>query len=173
MDFSTEKDEEGNDRVTIPAPVIVVEGTLMRITGSGAFVVYPDQHGTEAHEGSRVIVLNSMGNRVQVSLEVVKERVDSPYLSDFTIIVGARKRVERCNVWCDGRKLLALDPVGTPEEELPLPIGGYLYFRVPKETKVELDTVVKVRDGSVILRQERFKNIVGATETALARRRED
>jgi hypothetical protein len=166
MVFLTQKDEERSGGVTIPEPIIVVEGTIMRMTGGGNFVVYPDQHGTDAHEGSRVIILNSIGNRVPVSLEVIREHVSIPYASDLTLVVGARKRVEGCNAWCDDRKLFAQDSVGTPQSELPLPVGGYVYFRIPEEMKMENDTMVEIRNGSVTLRRERFGNIVGATEIA-------
>lgn len=137
----------------------------MRITGSGNFIVYPDRRRTEAHDGSRVIVLTSSINPVQVSLEVIRDRISEPYRSDLTLIVGARRRVERCNAWCNGRRLSAEDSMGTPQTELPLPIGGYLYFRIPEETPVEAETVLEVRDGDVVLRREKFGRIVGASDT--------
>ena len=164
MEFLTEKDEEGSDRVIVPSPVIVVEATVMRITGAGNLVVYPDRQVAEAHEGSRVIVLNSSGNNVKVSLEVIKERVTLPYASNLTLVVGARRRVEKCNVWFDGRKLLGQDSTGASVEELALPVGGYLYFRVPEEMIAKPDSIVEVRDEAVTLRRERYRNIIGATE---------
>jgi hypothetical protein len=162
MTYLAGKDDQDGS-ITIPEPVIVVEGTVMRITKAGNFIVYPDQRGTEAHEGSRILVLNSIGNRVPVSLELIRESVRTPYASDLTLVVGARKRIERCNAWCDDRKLFANDAVGAPQSELPLPVGGYLYFRVPTGVG-DADTVVEIRNGMATLRRERFGNIVGATE---------
>lgn len=158
-------DDEGGNGVVIPEPVIVVEGTVMRITGGGNFVVYPDERMTEAHEGSRVMVLNSIGNRVPVSLEIVRESVSRPYPSNLTLVVGARKRIERCNAWCADRELLAEDSVGTPQSELALPTGGYLYFRIPGEMNVTDDTTVEIRNGNLTLRRERLRNIVGGAQS--------
>ena len=136
----------------------------------GNLVVYPDQYGTDAHDGSRVIIVSTIGNRVPVSLEVIRERVTTPYSSDLALAVGARRRVERCSVRCNGRMLLAPDSQGIPQAELPLPVGSYLYFRIPEEMDMESDTIVEVLDGINILRRERFRNIIGAADTYKPRR---
>ena len=150
--------------MTIPEPIIVVEGTVMRVTGAGNFILYPDQRTVEVHDGSRVIVLNSSINPVQVSLEVIRERVTDPYPSDLALIVGARKRVERCSALCNGRQMSAEDSMGKQRTELPLPVGGYLYFRIPEEVAVDDESTVDVRDGDSVLRRERFGRIIGAAE---------
>ncbi|MDA4134820.1 MAG: hypothetical protein OK441_04555 [Thaumarchaeota archaeon] len=159
-----EDDDGPNVSVTIPEPIIVVEGTVMRVTGAGNLVVYPDYQNTEAHDGSRVIVLNSSINPANVSLEAIRDRVTEPYLSEITLIVGARKRLESCSVTINGRRLLANDSLGKPQPVLPLPVGGYLYFRIPNDFAVDGETTVEVRDGERVLRRERFGHIVGASD---------
>jgi hypothetical protein len=110
-----------------------------------------------------VMIVSANKPQHEVTLELLKARVTSPFPSDWTIIVAGRRRLERCNVYIDARQLQALDSDGAPRSELPLPKDGVLNFRIPEDVKVGNEAIVEVRDGEKSVRREEFGSITATT----------
>lgn len=155
----TETDKSGNERMVVPDSklgVLVVEGTIERLTGGGKFVVAPVREHTNVAVGNRVMVVILDKLQPEISLQILKERVTSPFPSNWAIIVTGSRYVERCNVYYNGTRLSALDPAGVSRSELPLTRDGVLNFRIPETVNVENDEVVEVRDGTRSILTEAF-----------------
>jgi len=148
---------------TVTSESKIVKGRVERVTGAGHFVVYPNENEiTGVKTGDQVMVLTDMKLYLDITLEVVKEPVLSPYSSTYTIVVKGRNRqLESCMVYCKGEKLFANDATGNPKSELPLALGGTLYFRIPDTLKPEGDSIVEIREGEVVI-YEKFGSIPGS-----------
>ncbi len=159
MSLVTETDKSGNERLMGAESrlgVLVVEGTVERLTGGGKFVVSPVRELNNVEVGNRVMIVVLDKLQPEVTLETLKERVISPFPSDWAVIVTGNRYVERCNVYYDGRQLHALDPAGVSRSELPLPRDGVLNFRIPEIVGVNNESMVEVRDGDRSIRREAF-----------------
>ncbi len=147
--------------------VLVVEGTVERLTGAGKFVVAPVREQSDVEVGNRVMVILLDKLQPEVYLETFKERVTSPFPSNWAIIVRGNRYVERCRVSYDGKQLSALDPAGVARSELPLPRDGVLNFRIPETVNVDNEAMVEVRDGDRSLALVKFGSIgIMATKEA-------
>jgi hypothetical protein len=78
----------------------------------------------------------------EVYLETFKERVTSPFPSNWAIVVRGNRYAEKCRVSFDGKQLRALDPAGVARYELSLPRDGVLYFRIPETVNVDNESMV-------------------------------
>jgi len=155
----TETDKSGNERMMVPETklgVLVVEGMIERLTGAGKFVVAPIREHADVAVGNRVMVVVLDKLQPEIALQTFKERVTSPFPSNWAIIVTGNRYVERCNVSYNGTQLSALDPAGVPRSELPLSRDGVLNFRIPETVNVENDEIVEVRDGTRTISRETF-----------------
>lgn len=101
--------------------VLVVEGTVERLTGAGKFVVAPVREDVDVEVGNRVMIIVLDKLQPEVYLQTLKERVTSPFPSNWAIIVKGNRYVEKCRVSYAGKQLSALDPAGVARYELPLP----------------------------------------------------
>jgi len=142
--------------------VLVVEGTIERLTGGGRFVVAPVREHTSAMVGNKVMVVILDKLQPEVSLHSFKERVTSPFPSNWAIIVTGKRYVARCNVFYNGTQLNTVDSAGVSRSELPLPRDGVLNFRIPETVNVENDEIVEVRDGTRSILTETFGLILAA-----------
>jgi len=163
MSIHTEMDESGKERMMVPESkkgVLVVEGTVERLTGGGKFVVAPVRDYADVDVGNRVMIIVLDKLQQEVFVETLKERVTSPFPSNYAIIVKGNRFVEKCKVSYDGKQLSALDPAGVARSELPLPRDGVLNFRIPETINVDNESVVEVRDGDRPIAVEKFGSIV-------------
>jgi hypothetical protein len=154
-----ETDASGNERIAVPERklgVLVVEGSIERLTGAGKFVVAPIREHTDVAVGNRVMVVVLDKLQPEVELMTFKDRVTTPFPSNWAIVVTGNRFVERCNVYYNGNKLSALDASGVTQSELKLPRDGVLNFRIPETVNVENDETVEVRDGDRLIRSEPF-----------------
>jgi hypothetical protein len=162
MSIVTEVDETGNERMMVPDSkrgVLVVEGVIERLTGGGKFVVAPVREDVEVEIGNRVMIVVLDKLQPEVFLETFKERVTSPFPSNWAIIVKGNTYVARCRVSYDGKQLFAMDPAGVAKEELARPRDGVLNFRIPETVNVDNESMIEVRDGDRLLDTERFGSI--------------
>ena len=150
--------------------VLVVEGTIERLTGAGKFVVSPIREHTDVAVGNRVMVVILDKLQPEIALQTFKERVTSPFPSNWAIIVTGNRYVERCNVSYNGTQLSALDPAGVPRTELPLPRDGVLNFRIPETVNVENDEIVEVRDGNRMIRYGELRIDPGQADEGIVSR---
>ena len=73
----------------------IVKGRVERVTGAGHFVVYPNENESAdvVKTGDQVMVLTDMKLYLDITLEVVREPIVSPYpISEFAIVVKGRNR---------------------------------------------------------------------------------
>jgi hypothetical protein len=142
---------------------LTIKGRVERVTGAGHFIVYPTESiGASMKTGDLVMVLTDMKLYLDITLEVIRERITSPYPSDFAIVVkGGNRQLQRCAVYCKGERLSAIDASGAPQSELLLPLGGTLHFHIPNTLKPLRDSIVEVGDGETTI-HERFDSIPGA-----------
>jgi hypothetical protein len=162
MSIRTEKDKSGKERMTVPESklgVLVVEGTVERLTGAGKFVVAPVREQSAVEVGNRVMIILLDKLQPEVYLETFKERVTSPFPSNWAIIVRGNRYVEKCKVSYDGKQLSALDPAGVARSELPLPRDGVLNFRIPETVNLDNESMVEVRDGDRSMELVKFGSI--------------
>jgi hypothetical protein len=162
MSIRTERDASGKERMMVPESrrgVLVVEGKVERLTGAGKFVVAPvrEQASVEVGDQVMIIVLDKLQQEVYV--QTFKERVTSPFPSNWAIIVMGNRYVERCRVYYDGKQLSALDPAGVAKSELPLPLDGVLDFRIPETVNVNNESMVEVKDGDRSIELAKFGSI--------------
>jgi hypothetical protein len=158
----TETDKSGNERMMVPETklgVLVVEGTIERLTGAGKFVVSPIREHADVAVGNRVMVVVLDKLQPEIALQTFKERVISPFPSNWAIIVTGNRYVAKCNVFYNGIQLDALDPAGLTRSELPLSRDGVLNFRIPETVNIENDEIVEVRDGNRTISREAFGSI--------------
>jgi hypothetical protein len=154
-----------NDGTTvITSESKIVKGRVERVTGAGHFVVYPNkEEGAEVKTGDQVMVLTDMKLYLDITLEVVREPVVSPYpLSEFALVVKGRNRqLQLCTVYCKGERLFTIDSNGAPKYEVQLPLGGELRFHIPDTLKPLKGSIVEVREGEITI-YETFDVILGA-----------
>jgi hypothetical protein len=145
---------------------MVQEGIVERVTGAGKVVVEPAGENADLKVGDEVMIVTSSTKKPEheVTLETLKARVTSPFPSNWTIIVRANRRIDRCSVYTDATQLRALDSDGVSRSELPLPPEGVLNFRIPENVNVSNESIVEVRDGDRSVLWEKFGSI-GATMT--------
>jgi hypothetical protein len=162
MSVHTETDKSGKERMMVPGSelgVLVVEGTVERLTGAGKFVVAPIREQVDVAVGNRVMIIVLDKLQPEVYLETFKERVISPFPSNFAIMVRGNRYVEKCRVSYDGKQLSALDPTGVARTELPLPRDGVLAFRIPEAVNVDNEAMVEVKDGERSILLEKFGSL--------------
>jgi hypothetical protein len=162
MSVITRVDESGDERMMLQDSkrgVLVVEGMVERLTGGGKFVVAPVREYEEVEVGNRVMIIILDKLQAEVYLETFKERVTSPFPSNWAIIVKGNRYVERCNVSYNGTRLSALDPAGVARLELPLPRDGVLNFRIPEAVNLDNESMVNVKDGDRLIQAEKFGSI--------------
>jgi hypothetical protein len=122
--------------------VLVVEETVERLTGGGKFVVASVREYADVEVGNQVMIIVLDKLQPEVYLETFKERVTSPFPSNWATIVRGNRYVERCRVSFDGKQLRALDPAGVARYELSLPRDGVLNFRIPETVNVDNESMV-------------------------------
>ncbi|MGA2665069.1 MAG: hypothetical protein ABSF83_09010 [Nitrososphaerales archaeon] len=162
MSVITTTDESGNERMSVPESkrgVLVVEGTVERLTGGGKFVVSPVREYADVDVGNRVMIIVLDKLQPEVFLETFKERVTLPFPSNWAIIVKGNRYVERCRLSYNGTQLSALDPAGVARYELPLPRDGVLNFRIPETVNLDNESTVEVKDGERSIDVEKFGSI--------------
>jgi hypothetical protein len=159
-----ETDSDGTKKVIV-TDAKVIRGTVERVTGAGNVVVYPALHDADVKKGEEALIVTdkTMAQKTVYTLEFLKEHVTSPYNSEYAIIVrGQTTTLERCRVYFEGTPLSAVDTTGVPRTELPLPLGGWLSFRIPADTKVTRDSWVELRDGEAVVLRETIGALPGA-----------
>ncbi len=142
----------------------IVKGRIERVTGAGRFVVYPnDEEGAEVKTGDQVMVLTDMKLYLDITLEVIREPVVSPYpASEFALVVKGRNRqLQLCTVYCKGERLFTIDGNGAPKYEVQLPLGGELHFHIPDTLRPLEGSIIEVREGEITV-YETFDMIPGA-----------
>jgi hypothetical protein len=141
----------------------IVRGIVERVTGAGHFVVYPDDKMADiVKTGDQVMVLTDMKLYLDITLEVVRDPVTSPYPnSEFAIDVKGRNRqLQTCSVYVKGEALYTIDGT-TPRFEAQLPLGGTLRFHIPDTLKPLRGSLVEVKEGDIKI-YETFDVIPGA-----------
>jgi len=140
--------------------VLVVEGTVERLTGAGKFVVASVREQVDVEVGNRVMIIVLDKLQPEVYLETLKERVTMPFPSNWTVVVKGNRYLAKCKVSYGGKQLSALDPAGVARIELPLPRDGVLDFRIPETVSVDNETMVEVRDGDRSILIMKFGSIM-------------
>jgi hypothetical protein len=142
----------------------IVRGRIERVTGAGHFVVYPNENEvSDVKTGDQVMVLTDMKLYLDITLEVIREPVTTPFPgSEFALVVQGRNRqLQTCMVYIKGEQLFAIDANGAPKFELPLPLGGAIHFHIPDTLKPLKGSIVEVREGEIRI-YETFDVIPGA-----------
>jgi hypothetical protein len=127
--------------------VLVVDGKVERLTGAGKFVVAPIREDAVVGVGDQVMIVIVDRLQVGVYLQTLKERIITPFRSNWAIVVRGNRYVEKCNVTYNGKQLSALDAFGVARHTLALPRDGLLGFRIPEYVDVENESMVEVKDG--------------------------
>jgi hypothetical protein len=109
--------------------------------------------------GDQVMIIVVDKLQSEVYLQTLKERVTSPFPSNWAIIVRGNRYVEKCSVSYDGKQLSALDPAGVARYELPLPRDGLLNFRIPESVNIDNESTVEVKDGVRSISMDKFGSI--------------
>ncbi len=138
----------------------VVDGTVMRITGAGKFIVYPNvrRNGVKVGNPVRIIVAEKTV-RPLVSLEAREERMTSPLSSTWAIIVSGHPSIERCRVFYNHVQLSTIDHLGELKSEMRMPRDGALSFHIPDNMELNDAHMVEVFEGDRLLRSETFGSI--------------
>ncbi len=138
----------------------VVDGTVMRITGAGKFVVCPltGRNGVRVGNPVRIIVAERTV-RPPVSLEAREERPTFPISSTWAIIVSGYESIERCRVFYNHMQLSAIDHLGELKSEMRLPRDSSLSFHIPDSMEVNDVYLVEVFDGDHLVRSDTFGSI--------------
>jgi hypothetical protein len=144
----------------------VIDGTVMRITGAGNFIVYPTRSSGNPPRDVRV------GNPVRIiasaktvttgrwpMLEARQELITAPMASTWAIVASGRQPIERCRVFYNGVQLNTVDHMGELRSEARLPRDGSLSFHIPNSMEINDAFSVQVRDGDRLLRSETFGSI--------------
>jgi hypothetical protein len=156
---------QNDGKTVITSESKIVKGRVERVTGAGHFVVYPNKEegGAEVKTGDQVMVLTDMKLYLDITLEVIREPVITPYpTSEFALVVKGRNRqLQMCTVYCKGEKLFTIDGNGAPKYEVQLPLGGELHFHIPDTLKPLKGSMIEVREGEITI-YETFDVIPGA-----------
>jgi len=150
----------GQERITASKlGVLVVDGKVERLTGAGKFVVAPVREDAAVDVGDQVMIVIVDKLQAAVYLQTMKERVTSPFRSNWAIVVRGNRYVESCSVTYDGKQLSALDASGVARHALTLPRDGFLSFRIPEFVDVENESMVEVKDGETPIFSEKFGSL--------------
>jgi hypothetical protein len=138
----------------------VVDGTVMRITGAGKYIVYPNtgRNGVRVGNPVRVIVAEKTVRPI-VSLEVREERISSPISSTWAIIVSGHESIERCQVFYNHMQLSTIDHLGELKSEMRMPRDSSLSFHIPDSMELNDAYMVEVFDGEHLLRSDTFGSV--------------
>jgi len=154
----------GQERITeSKLGVLVVDGRVERLTGAGKFVVAPIREDAAVGVGDQVMIVVVDRLQAAVYLQSLKERVTTPFRSNWAIVVRGNRYVEKCSVTYDGKRLSALDAFGVARHELNLPRDGLLSFRIPEFVDVENESMVEVRDGETSIFTGKFGSLAAMT----------
>ncbi len=162
MSIITETDTSGEERMTVRESkrgVLVVEGKVERLTGAGKFVVAPVREDADVDVGDQVMIIVVDKLQAEVYIQTLKQRVTSPFPSNWAIVVRGNRYVEKCNVTYDGKQISALDVSGVARTELPLPRDGMLNFRIPETWNIDNESIVEVKDGVRSLVLDKFGSL--------------
>jgi len=141
----------------------IVDATVMRVTGAGHLVVYPDGGAGDVRVGNPVrIIVPGKGVRPYLALEVRDEHISSPFSSNWAIVVSGHESLEACRVSLNNEPLRTIDHMNQATTELRLPRDGALAFHIPDGMEMNVASIVEVRDGDRVLRSEAFGEIRGA-----------
>jgi hypothetical protein len=141
----------------------IIDATVMRITGAGHLVVYPESEMDDVRVGNPVrIIVPGKGVRPYLALEVREEHISSPFSSDWAIIVSGHESIEACQVSLNNVALRTIDHMNQASTDLRLPRDGALAFHIPHGIVLSSASVVEVRDGDRLLRSEALGEIKGA-----------
>ena len=135
------------------------KGQVERLTGAGKFVVAAVRDDLEVEVGNQVMIVVIDKLLPAVYIETFKERVTTPFPSNWAIIVKGNRYVEKCRVSYAGTQLSALDPAGVARYELPLPRNGLLNFRIPESINLDNEAMVEVKDGENSIDLEKFGSL--------------
>jgi len=150
----------GQERITASKlGVLVVDGKVERLTGAGKFVVAPVREDAAVEVGDQVMIVIVDKLQAAVYIQTLKERVTTPFRSNWAIVVRGNRYIESCSVTYDGKQLSALDSSGVARHRLPLPRDGSLSFRIPEFVDVENESTVEVKDGETILLTVKFGSL--------------
>jgi hypothetical protein len=156
---------EKDGKTVVTSQSTIVKGRIERVTGAGHFVVYPNKNESAdvVKTGDQVMVLTDMKLYLDITLQVVREPVTSPFpVSEFAIVLKGRNRqLQTCSMYCKGEQLFTIDANGAPKYEVQLPLGGEIHFHVPDTLKPLKGSIVEVREGEVTI-HETFDVIPGA-----------
>ncbi len=146
----------------------VVDGTVMRITGDGAFIVYPNKSSSnpprDVRKGNAVRIIASANTKTVTTshwpmLEARQEKITTPLASTWAIAVSGYQGVERCRVFYNGVQLSTIDHMGELKSEARLPRDGSLSFHIPDSMEIDDAFSVQVRDADKLLRSDTFGSI--------------
>jgi len=154
----------GQERITASKlGVLVVDGKVERLTGAGKFVVAPVREDAAVAVGDQVMIVVVDRLQAGVYLQSLKERVTTPFRSNWAIVVRGNRYVEKCNVAYDGKQLSALGAFGVARHVLSLPRDGVLSFRIPEFVDVENESIVEVKDGEMPIFVDKFGSLAAMT----------
>lgn len=143
----------------------VIDATVMRITGAGNFIVYPNartgRRMVRTGNPVRIIVSEKTEKMVRplVSLEAREERTTTPIASNWAVLVSGRQSIERCRVFYNHVQLNTVDHLGEVKSELRIARDSTLTFRIPDTMEINDTYLVEVKDGERLLRSETFGSI--------------
>lgn len=138
----------------------VVDGTVMRITGAGKFIVYPNNGRGGVRVGNPVrIIVAEKSVRPIVSLEAREERITSPMSSTWAVIVSGHDSIERCRVFYNHVQLSTIDHLGELKSEMRMSRDSSLSFHIPDSMELNDAYLVEVFDGDRLLRSDTFGSI--------------
>lgn len=140
----------------------IVDATVMRVTGAGHLVVYPNGGADDVRPGNPVrIIVPGKGVRPYLALEVREEHISSPFSSNWAIIVSGHESLEACRVSLNNVPLRTIDHMNQPTTELRIPRDGALAFHIPDGMELNSGSIVEIRDGDLLLRSVPFGEIRG------------
>ncbi len=136
----------------------VVDGTVMRITGAGKFIVYPNggRNGVRVGNPVRIIVAQSQVVKPIIAVELREEHMTTPISSNWAIIVSGHQSIERCRVFYNHAQLNTIDHLGEVKSEMRMPRDGSLSFHIPDSMELNDSFLVEVTDGDQLLRSDTF-----------------
>jgi hypothetical protein len=138
----------------------VVDGTVMRITGAGKFIVYPNGGREGVRVGNPVrLIVSEMTVRPLVLLDAREERITSPISSTWAIIVSGPQSIEKCRVFYNHVQLSTVDHLGVLKSEMRMPRDTSLAFHIPDTMELNDAFLVEVFEGDRLMRSDTFGSI--------------
>ena len=122
-------------------------------------MVAPVREDADVDIGDQVMIIVVDKLQQEVYLQTLKERVTTPFPSNWAIVVRGNRYVEKCNLTYEGKQLSALDPSGVARTELPLPRDGLLNFRIPETMNLDNESMVEVKDGTRSILLDKFGSL--------------